>query len=98
MVSNGRSSSGGVTTYKIGVNYTPIADIRLRGTYSRDIRAANVNELFSGQNQVITPLADVRPGAPAPSYSIVQLTGGNPNLKPEKADTISTSSLPMFSM
>jgi len=83
------STSGGVTTFKVGVNYTPVTDIRFRGTYSRDIRAANINELFSGQNQVITPLNDVRAGAPSPSYNITQLNGGNPNLKPEKADTYS---------
>ncbi|WP_417620725.1 TonB-dependent receptor plug domain-containing protein [Parasphingorhabdus sp.] len=86
------SSSGGVVPWKIGLNYSPIPDIRFRGTISSDIRAANINELFSGQNQVIRGEPDPRStstnGIPA-SYFITSLTGGNPNLDPEKADTIS---------
>jgi len=78
------SSSGGVTTWKVGVNYSPIPGIRFRGTISRDIRAANVNELFSGQNQVINTINDPRNNV---SRFVTQLTGGNPNLAPEKADT-----------
>ncbi|MCM8732288.1 TonB-dependent receptor domain-containing protein [Hephaestia sp. GCM10023244] len=78
------SSSGGVTTWKAGLNYSPIEDIRFRGTLSRDIRAANVNELFSGQNQVINTINDPRNNV---AGFVTQLTGGNPNLLPEKADT-----------
>lgn len=86
------SSSGGVVPWKIGLNYSPIPDVRFRGTISRDIRAANINELFSGQNQVIRGEPDPRStatnGIPA-SYFITSFTGGNPNLTPEKADTYS---------
>ncbi len=87
------SSSGGVTTWKVGLNYNPIPDIRLRGTISRDIRAANINELFAGQNQVLNTLTDTRPqpAPPAvqhpPAYTVLQLTGGNSSLTPEKATT-----------
>ena len=97
------SSSGGVTTWKVGVNYSPIADVRFRGTISRDIRAANINELFAGQNQVINSISDGRPGF-APAYNVLQLTGGNRNLAPERADTKSVgvvlqpSFLPGFNM
>ena len=76
------STSGGVTTWKAGLNYEPIADLRIRGTVSRDIRAPNVNELFSGQNQGISPLIDPLTNT---QRSVVQLTGGNPNLVPERA-------------
>ena len=79
------SSSGEVTTWKAGVNYTPFSDLRLRATRSRDIRAANINELFSGQsrfvNTINNPITNL-------SSSVPQLTGGNPNLTPEEADTI----------
>ncbi|WP_169803375.1 TonB-dependent receptor domain-containing protein [Sphingomonas pruni] len=78
------SSSGGVTTWKIGFNYSPISDIRFRGTISRDIRAANINELYAGQNQVINSISDPRTNVTA---NTLQLTGGNRNLNPEKADT-----------
>jgi outer membrane receptor protein involved in Fe transport len=80
------STSGFVTTYKIGSTWSPIPDIRLRGTYSRDIRAPNLQELFaagsSNTNNVIDPFNN---------NAVIQYTGfntGNPNLDPEKADTI----------
>ncbi|MEP7246294.1 MAG: TonB-dependent receptor [Gammaproteobacteria bacterium] len=50
------STSGGVTTWKVGINYQPVADLRVRDTLSREIRAPKINELFSGQNQGISPL------------------------------------------
>jgi iron complex outermembrane recepter protein len=76
------STSGGVTTWKVGFNYEPIADLRVRGTLSRDIRAPNINELFSGQNQGISPLIDPLTNT---QRSVIQLTGGNPGLVPEEA-------------
>lgn len=84
------SSSGGVVPWKIGLNYSPTPSLRFRGVVSRDIRAANINELYSGQNQVIRGEPDPR-SAPGnsipPSYFVTSLTGGNPDLDPEKADT-----------
>ncbi|MGH1556738.1 TonB-dependent receptor domain-containing protein [Caulobacter segnis] len=35
-----------VKTWKAGVTYAPIPDIKLRGSASRDIRAANMSELY----------------------------------------------------
>jgi iron complex outermembrane receptor protein len=38
---------GGTTnTYKFGVEWAPIQDIRFRGSYNRAVRAPNINELF----------------------------------------------------
>lgn len=86
------SSSGGVVPWKLGLNYEPTPGLRFRAVKSRDIRAANVYELFSGQNQVIRsepdPRSNATNGIPS-SYFITSLTGGNPDLKPEKADTFS---------
>jgi outer membrane receptor protein involved in Fe transport len=79
------STSGEVTTWKAGVNYTPFSDLRLRATRSRDIRAANINELFSGQSQFVNTITNPITNF---SASTQQLTGGNPNLTPESADTI----------
>ena len=36
-------------TYKFGLEWAPVADVRLRGSYQRAVRAANVIELFSAQ-------------------------------------------------
>lgn len=74
------STSGTVTTWKVGMNYAPVADLRFRGTYSRDIRAPSVNELFSGQNQIVRNLVDPRDNS---NPTVRELVGGNPDLKPE---------------
>lgn len=80
------STSGSVETWKVGVNYAPIEDIRFRVTRSRDIRAPNLGELFqSGQTstQIITD-----PENGGASVTTFQTAGGNPNLVPEEADTL----------
>ena len=71
-------------TWKVGINYSPFADLRFRGTLSRDIRAPNNYELFSRGNQVINAIIDPRTNT---SRQTVQITSGNPELDPEKADT-----------
>lgn len=78
------STSGNVTTWKAGLNYSPTQEWRLRGTLSRDIRAPNINELFSGQSQFINGLTDPQTNT---QRQTLQLTGGNPDLTPEEADT-----------
>jgi outer membrane receptor protein involved in Fe transport len=79
------STSGYVTTWKAGASYQMIDDLRLRGTYSRDIRAPNIGDLFSAGSPTNRPTFD-----PAKNVSPVVnwLNIGNPNLKPEKADTL----------
>ncbi|WP_417620839.1 TonB-dependent receptor plug domain-containing protein [Parasphingorhabdus sp.] len=76
------STSGTVVTWKAGLNYAPFQDLRFRGTYSRDIRAPSVNELFSGQNQTIRNLIDPRDNS---NPTVTELVGGNPDLAPEKS-------------
>jgi iron complex outermembrane receptor protein len=80
----GYTTSGDATTFKFGVEYQPIDDIRFRATRSRDIRAPNVSELFaagtSGTNNVTDPFLNK-------TYVDLTITRGNPNLKPEVATT-----------
>jgi iron complex outermembrane recepter protein len=40
------STSGSSTTFKGGVNWKPIADLRLRGSYAEGFRAPSIGELF----------------------------------------------------
>ena len=40
------SISGGVNTWKLGLQYAPVPDIRLRASFQRAIRAPNLVELF----------------------------------------------------
>jgi len=78
------SLSGGVTTWKVGANYSPFPDLRFRATLSRDIRAPNNYELFSRGNQVINTIIDPRTNT---ARNTVQITSGNQDLQPEKAVT-----------
>jgi outer membrane receptor protein involved in Fe transport len=81
------SSSGLVETWKLGATSQLTDEYKVRVTWSYDIRAPSVWDLYS-------------PGGPAgitcrglsgngPANSCFNVTGGNPNLQPEKANTIS---------
>lgn len=78
------STSGSVRTWKVGVTWEPVDGVRFRGTRSRDIRAPTLFELFAGQQGVVTNLADPRTGV---TGSVLRITGGNRDLKPETANT-----------
>lgn len=119
--------SGGVNTYRLGLQWAPIEDLRFRASANHAIRAPSLIELFVPQTVTNTSDISVDPCAPtvvngmlvAASATLVQcqrtgvtaaqygngsttniipqcisnqcstLTGGNPLLKPEEADTIS---------
>ena len=36
-------------TYKVGMEWAPVSDVRFRGSYQRAVRAANIVELFTAQ-------------------------------------------------
>ena len=94
------SLSGTVYTWKIGASYVPVDGIRLRATRSRDIRAPNIGELFENGGSSNTNVFDPVLGR---AVQIREISAGNPNLKPEKADTwtagaiIQPAFLPRFS-
>ncbi|WP_332817099.1 TonB-dependent receptor domain-containing protein [Sphingopyxis sp.] len=102
------------TTWKAGGSWEPGAGVKIRGNYSRAVRAPNIGELFTPTsvgltNLGIDPCAGAAPvgnaalravclaqGAPVGTIGSITnptaaqaniTTGGNLNLKPEKADT-----------
>jgi outer membrane receptor protein involved in Fe transport len=79
------STSGYVTTWKIGATWAPVDDITFRATRSRDIRAPNLGDLFlAGRSGTGTVIDRLRSGV---QTTIVTRQGGNPALLPEKANT-----------
>ena len=96
------STSGYVTTWKAGLTYAPIDDIRLRVTRSRDIRAPNLDELYAGGTSSNSTILDPFNNNASTAYTGFAV--GNLNLKPEKADTtalgavITPSFLPDFTV
>lgn len=84
------STSGYVTTWKLGLTWAPVNDIRFRFTRSRDIRAPNLQNLyntgtsgFPGYQNPFRP--DPVTGAPTTEIGFSRTTG-NPLLTPEKSD------------
>ena len=108
------STAGSVNTYAFDVQYAPIRDIRLRGSFQRAIRAPNLIELFTpnavtntsivssdpcaGTNPTASLTECMHTGVTAAQYGHIQqcpasqcatLVGGNANLAPEVANTLS---------
>ncbi len=79
------STSGQVNTWKVGLNYSPIDQLRFRATVSRDIRAPSINELYSGQTQQVTTMIDPRTNT---NPTVPLLIGGNPDLEPETSKAL----------
>ncbi len=80
------STSGSVTTWKVGGTWEPVAGLKFRATRSRDIRAPNLSELYryfgvAGSANVTNPFNGVNG-----RLSVAQT--GNPSLTPEIADTL----------
>jgi iron complex outermembrane recepter protein len=110
----GATQQNSADTYKIAGNWSPVEDIKFRGSYNRAIRSPNIGELFLNQsiglfaggdpctNNAVTGLPQATAaqcaltGVTAAQYGTLitntaaqynQNSGGNLNLKPEKATT-----------
>ena len=78
--------SGGVWAWKGGLDWQMTDSLRFRLTRSRDIRAGTLSERFDtsrGPGNVTDPFT----GSVVP-YAISVIAGGNPEVDPEEADTL----------
>lgn len=79
------STSGYVQTWKTGLTWqTPLDGVKLRGLFSRDVRAPNLSELFAAPTVAHSTVVN---DATNTSVVIVQNVLGNTALKPEKSQT-----------
>ncbi|MFO7287071.1 MAG: TonB-dependent receptor [Gammaproteobacteria bacterium] len=86
------SSSHSFTSWKAAAIFDPTSWLRFRGTLSRDVRAASFRELFLPRVTTVGAPGSFPAGINNPwnnnaPETYESTTGGNPNLKPEKADT-----------
>ena len=84
------STSGGINSDKIGINFQASRSLRFRATSSRDVREPTFAERFNrqgGGGSVRDP-APPAPANPGDLFEITTTSGGNPNLAPEEADTV----------
>ena len=65
--------SGGVDTYKFGLQWAPVESIRLRGSYNHAIRAPSLIELYNPQTVTNTS-----------TFSTDPCAGANPTMSPEQ--------------
>jgi outer membrane receptor protein involved in Fe transport len=79
------STSGSLWTWKLGATYAMNNALSLRATRSRDIRAPTLQNLYAPQSSAPLVMIDVHTGNT--NGTLLQITQGNPNLTPEKADT-----------
>jgi outer membrane receptor protein involved in Fe transport len=85
------SGSGTIWAYKGGVDADIIDGLRLRGTYSRDVRAANLSERFDKTGGAATITDPRYPGDG--SVNVTFFSGGNPDVRPEMADTFTAGAV-----
>lgn len=78
------STSGGVTTWKLGGDWAPIDGLRFRATRSHDIRAPALFDLYAGTQTNILTITDPHTNQ---SAVVTTIGGGNINLKPEIGNT-----------
>jgi outer membrane receptor protein involved in Fe transport len=78
-------TTGSVASWKIGATNEFLPGLKGRITRSRDIRSANLTELYTqttiGFNTITDPVRNM-------SVYVLGNGGGNPNLRPETANTI----------
>lgn len=84
------SVSGAMRAWKVGAKWTPVEDIRFRSTWSQDIRAPTLFELFQGVGSTRGSFTDIHTGR---NTNLITLNRGNPELKPEIARTITAGAI-----
>ena len=81
----GYSLFGNLPTWKVGLNWQVNDDIRIRANRSRDVREPAISELFASAGLAINT-SFYNPITQTAGIEYTQ-SGGNPNLKPETAQS-----------
>lgn len=85
------AGSGSIWSYKVGLDATFTDEVRVRGTFSHDTRAANIAERFDRTGGFTAPITDRIDPLPAGwnnPTAVTTINGGNPTVEPEKGDTL----------
>ena len=78
------------TTPKVALRYQPMKELLLRSSYSEGFKMPSLRDLFGGLNQSADSVQDfpgcaARSQTPCPRLQYDRFSGGNSQLKPEKA-------------
>ncbi|MBO9579547.1 MAG: TonB-dependent receptor [Sphingobium sp.] len=80
---------GGVATPKVGIVYAPHPAITIKGTWGKSFKAATLNQQFEIREGVLAP-GVIFTNYP-PDRNVLYISGGTPDLQPERARTWSAS-------
>jgi len=81
---------GRVTTPKLGVIYSPSADVSLKASWGKSFKAPTLEQRYSTQTAIYYPASTFGAGYPTDATAL-WLSGGNADLHPERARTWSAS-------
>ena len=76
-----------LTTPKLGLIYAPTADIDLKASWGRSFKAPTLFQQYYLQQSYLVPAADFG-YAGSPTAAVLERFGGNPDLKPETANSL----------
>jgi len=81
------SGAGHQESWKTGLDWAIIDQVRLRTTVSQDVRAATMGEKFDRTGGFTAPLSDYGITPTPALYTATQFSNGTPDIKPEQART-----------
>jgi outer membrane receptor protein involved in Fe transport len=81
------SGAGDQQSWKTGLDWAIVDQVRLRGTVSEDVRAATMGEKFDRTGGFTAPLNDFGIVPTPAAYTATQFSNGSPDIKPEQAQT-----------
>ncbi|KAG5717682.1 hypothetical protein E4T56_gene4885, partial [Termitomyces sp. T112] len=82
---------GKVVTPKLGLIYAPSPDIDIKGSWGRSFKAPTLFQQYNSLGVTAWPAANAGGTGYPGTAAVLLLTGGNPNLKPERAETWSAT-------
>lgn len=82
---------GAIGAPKVGVIYEPTRDVSLKASWGRSFRAPTLYQQYSASDAVLGFPADFGGSGFAAGTTALLFEGGNPNLKPERATSWSTT-------
>jgi outer membrane receptor protein involved in Fe transport len=81
------SGAGDQQSWKMGLDWAVIDQLRLRTTVSEDVRAATMGEKFDRTGGFSPPLTDFGITPTPATYTATIFSNGTPDIKPEQAKT-----------
>ncbi|WP_375284587.1 TonB-dependent receptor domain-containing protein [Sphingobium yanoikuyae] len=84
---------GDIATPKLGVVYSPIDGLSLRSSWGKSFKAPTMRQLYLTQRAYLDSASYYAPSSLPDNAAVLQLSGGNPDLKPERAESWSVGAI-----